>query len=149
MTVIHATFDLSRDYPVAVPRVFAAWADPVAKARWFAGPDASHELDFRVGGQEVNRGSNEGGPPLTFESVYRDIVPDTRIVYTSTLHTGSTLTTVSLTTVEFVSEGEGGTRLRLTEQGTYLDGHEEPAWRKQGTSDWLAALGADLLRTDL
>ncbi len=140
MTVIHSTFDLTHDYPVPVARVFGAWSDPAAKARWFAGPDASHTLDFRVGGHETNR----GGAALTFEAVYRDIVPDTRIVYTSTLHSGETLTTVSLTTVEFSAEPGGVTRLRLTEQGTYLDGHEDPAWRKQGTDGWLGALGAEL-----
>ena len=144
MTVIHATFDLSRDYQAPVSRVFAAWADPAAKARWFGTPDGSHSLDFQVGGQEVNSGRHPEGGILTFASTYRDIVPDTRIVYTSTMHAGETLTTVSLTTVEFAPTDDGS-RLHLTEQGTYLDGHEEPAWRKQGTSDWLAALSADLV----
>jgi hypothetical protein len=45
--------------------------------------------------------------------------------------------------VEFVP-AEGGTLLTLTEQGTFLDGREDPSWRRQGTSDWLDALGADL-----
>ena len=104
-----------------------------------------HELDFRVGGREVNCGSHEGGPRLTFESRYQDIVPDERIVYTSTLSAGDVVSTVSITTVEFSPEGQG-TRLLLTEHGTFLDGREEPSWREQGTSDWLAALGADLRR---
>lgn len=42
---------------------------------------------------------------------------------------------------------DDGTRLLLTEQGTFLDGHEDPAWREQGTGCWLDALGAYLLRT--
>ena len=51
--VTHATFSLERSYPVPPARVFAAWADPAAKARWFAAePDAGHELDFRIGGRE-------------------------------------------------------------------------------------------------
>ncbi|HEV7934541.1 MAG TPA: SRPBCC domain-containing protein, partial [Actinomadura sp.] len=65
---------------------------------------------------------------LSLERVY--IVPDERIVYASALHAGETLATVSLTTVEFTREGDG-TRLTLTQQGTFLDGHEEPAWREQ------------------
>jgi uncharacterized protein YndB with AHSA1/START domain len=81
---------------------------------------------------------------MTFESFYRDIVPGERIVYSSTLSAGEDLATVSVTTVEFTSAGEG-TRLLLTEQGTYLDGREEPAWREHGTGDWLDALGAELL----
>lgn len=141
----HATFSLERVYPVPVARVFAAWADPAAKAQWFAGgPSADHELDFRIGGREVTR----GGPVMTFESSYHDIVPGERIVYSSTMAAGEdlvtvSLTTVSLTTVEFTSAGEG-TRLTLTEQGTYLDGREEPAWREHGTAEQLDALGRAL-----
>jgi uncharacterized protein YndB with AHSA1/START domain len=144
--VTHATFCLERLYAPSPARVFAAWADPEAKARWFAGPGGEHELDFRVGGREVNRGRHDGGPILTFESRYRDIVPDERIVYTSTLCAGEDLATVSLTTVEFHPASEGGTRLLLTEQGAFLDGREEPSWREQGTAEWLDALAAELLR---
>jgi uncharacterized protein YndB with AHSA1/START domain len=133
--VTHATFSLERSYPVPPARVFAAWADPAAKARWFAdGPDSGHQLDFRVG----------GGPVMTFESLYRDIVPPERIVYTSTLSTGNEVMTVSITTVEF-RPAEDGTRLVLTEQGTFLDGREEPAWREQGTAAQLDALAAELM----
>jgi uncharacterized protein YndB with AHSA1/START domain len=35
--VTHATFSLECSYPAPPARVFAAWADPAAKARWFAG----------------------------------------------------------------------------------------------------------------
>jgi uncharacterized protein YndB with AHSA1/START domain len=145
-SVVHATFSLERLYPVAPGRVFAAWADPSAKARWFAGPTGEHELDFRVGGREINRGHHEDGPVMTFESLYHDIVADERIVYASTLRAAGTLATVSLTTVEFGPAG-AGTRLLLTEHGTFLDGHEEPAWREQGTRGWLGALDAELART--
>ena len=143
--VTHATFTLARSYPAPPARVFAAWADPAAKARWFTpGPGSGHELDFRVGGREVATGGPEGGPLMTFETLYRDIVPEQRIVYTSTLSAGADLMTVSLTTVEFTPGEGGGTRLVLTEQGAFLDGQEQPAWREQGTADQLEALAAEL-----
>jgi len=146
----HATFTLERFYPVPVARVFAAWADPAAKARWFAPePGAGHRLDFRAGGREVAHGGPEGGPVMTFETVYQDIVPDERIVYTSVLSDGDGLMTVSLTTVELQGthqDGRDGTLLRLTEQGAFLDGREEPRWREQGTADQLDALGRELSR---
>ena len=145
-SVIHATFTLKREYPAGPARVFAAWADPTAKARWFGAPDGEHELDFRVGGREVNRGRHAGGPLLTFEARYEDIVAGERIVYSSTLSAGDTLSTVSLTTVEFGPADDGGTRLLLTEQGTFLDGHEDPSWREQGTAGWLSALDTELRR---
>jgi len=45
--------------------------------------------------------------------------------------------------VELSPAGDS-TRLVLTEQGTYLDGLEQPSWREQGTGGWLDALGAEL-----
>jgi len=55
-TASHGTFTIERDLPHPPARVFAAWADPKAKAQWFAAPrDAAKELvrehDFRVGGK--------------------------------------------------------------------------------------------------
>jgi uncharacterized protein YndB with AHSA1/START domain len=91
----------------------------------------------------VNRGNNQDGQILTFESHYHDIVVGQRIAYTSTLSVGENVVTVSLTTVEFTAEGDR-TRLVLTEHGAFLDGHEQPAWRKQGTGEWLDALAAEL-----
>lgn len=142
-SVTHATFSLERLYGASTARVFAAWADPNAKARWFARPGFEHELDFRVGGREVNRGRHDSGAVLTFESLYRDIVPGERIVYTSTLSADENVSTVSITTVE-LSPADRSTRLVLTEQGTFLDGLEEPSWRERGTGEWLDALGTDL-----
>jgi uncharacterized protein YndB with AHSA1/START domain len=108
--VTHATFTLERSYPVPPARVFAAWAEPAAKARWFTpGPGFGHELDFRIGGREVATGGPDGGPVMTFETFYRDIVPEQRIVYTSTLSTETDLMTVSLTTVEFTRTCATGT----------------------------------------
>jgi uncharacterized protein YndB with AHSA1/START domain len=143
-SVTHASFTLERAYPAPPARVFAAWADPAVKSRWFAGGTGDgHQLDFRVGGREVASGGPDGGPVMTFETFYREIVPQERIVYTSTMSSGAEVITISLTTVEF-KPADGGTKLVLTEQGAFLDGHEEPAWRENGTADQLKAL-ADVL----
>lgn len=139
-SVLHSTFTLERDYPVPPERVYAAWADPVAKARWFASL-AEHHLDFRVGGRETVVTS--GKPALRFDAVYHDIVPNERIVFSGTMSADGLLATVSLTTVQLAAEGTG-TRLVLTEQGTFLDGRESPDWREKGTGDWLNALATEL-----
>jgi uncharacterized protein YndB with AHSA1/START domain len=79
--IVHSTFTLERTYPVNPRRVFAAWADPAAKARWFGRPCTEHELDFRVGGTEIAvRQAGEGRPELRFESVYRDIVMNAELL---------------------------------------------------------------------
>jgi uncharacterized protein YndB with AHSA1/START domain len=142
-SVIHSTFSLERVYPASPARVFAAWADPAAKGRWFAGNGAVHELDFRVGGRELARGGSPDGEELTFESVYRDIVPDERIVFASTMAVRDAVVTVSITTVQIAPSAEG-TRLELVEQGTFLDGHEQPEWRERGTGAQLDALATEL-----
>jgi uncharacterized protein YndB with AHSA1/START domain len=140
-TTAHSTFSLERNYDVPPERVFAAWSDPEAKARWFGA--AEHELDFRIGGGEVNRARLDNGNRVTFQSWYRDIVPGERIVYDSTLTMEDTLSTVSITSVQLEATPKG-TRLVLVEQGTYLDGQEQPAWREEGTGQWLDALGSEL-----
>ncbi|HWD00900.1 MAG TPA: SRPBCC domain-containing protein [Amycolatopsis sp.] len=135
-TVKHATFTLERHYPVPPEKVFAAWADPAAKAGWFGADE--HSLDFRVGGRETNRAGD-----VAFTADYHDIIDGERIVYAGALTGAEGLATVSITTVELAVDG-AGTRLVLTEQGTFLDGREEPAWREQGTGDWLDKLGTHL-----
>jgi uncharacterized protein YndB with AHSA1/START domain len=149
-TVSHDTFVITRTYDAPVHTVFRAWADPQRKARWFAGSaDAlgnSYELDFRVGGREANRGGPPGGAVYTYTAEFRDIVVDRRIVTTSEMRAGDTRTSVTVATVEFHESG-GGTRLVLTEQGVYFDGHENAAEREEGTGTLLDSL-AESLATD-
>lgn len=142
-SVKHTTFTLERTYAVRPAAVFAAWSDPATKAEWFAAEDGRYSLDFRVGGAEAVHGGERG--ELVARSEYHDIVTDERIVYTTALFANDVLSTVSLTTVLFAAEGDG-TRLVLTEQGTFLDDREQPDWREQGTGDWLDALGRHVAR---
>lgn len=137
-SVKHSTYTLERTYAAPPAAVFAAWSDPATKSTWFAPDDGRYSLDFRVGGTEAVHGGD--GVELVPRSAYHDIVTDERIVYTTTLFADEILSTVSLTTVLFTCDGDG-TRLTLIEQGTFLDDHEQPGWRQQGTGDWLDALG--------
>jgi len=144
-SITHATFSLERTYAATPERVFRAFADPVAKAQWFVGPDDWEQgevaLDFRVGGREVNNGGPKGGPMSSFEARYYDIVPNNRIVYAYEMALDNTRISVSLATIELAPAGEG-TRLTITENGAFFDGHEDPALREQGTRGLLEALAA-------
>lgn len=148
-SVTHSSFVLERSYTASPARVFAAWADPAAKARWFNGPDEwgpdEHQIDFRVGGRETSRGGPVGGPVHTFECFYHDIVPEQRIVYCYDMYVDRQRISVSLATVELIAQG-AGTRLVFTEQATFLEGADTPAQREKGTSDLLDALGEQLRR---
>jgi uncharacterized protein YndB with AHSA1/START domain len=146
-SVEHATFVIERTYDAAPARVFAAWADPAVKRRWFGdfekSADEALELDFRVGGRETNRGGPPGGPVYVYEARYHDIVPNERIAYAYTMDMDGARISVSVTTVEFAPAG-AGTRLVFTEQGAFFDGKDKPAFREGGTNELLDALGTVL-----
>jgi uncharacterized protein YndB with AHSA1/START domain len=146
-SVTHATIVVERTYDASPARVFAAWADPAVKVRWFAGPDdwesGDFELDFQVGGRERNSGGPPDGPVHRYDAIYQDIVPDQRIILTYDLYRDETRISVSLATVE-LKPAAAGTRLIYTEQGAYLDGHDVPDQREQGMGSLLDTLGAAL-----
>lgn len=138
--VTHDTFVIEQTYDASPAQAFAAWADPAAKARWFAKPD---EFDFRVGGRETNQGGPNGGPVYTFDALYQDIVPDQRIVYSYTMDLNENRISASVVTVEF-KPTDSGTQLTFTEQGAFLDGHDSAAHREHGTKIILDKLGEQL-----
>ncbi|HEX3333048.1 MAG TPA: SRPBCC family protein [Acidimicrobiales bacterium] len=142
----HGTFVITRTYPASPERVFAAWSSRDAKARWFGAPGEANDAlrqDFRVGGTETNRGGPPDGPVFTYEATYQDIVPDERIVYSYTMDMNGTVTSVSVTTVEFAA-ASAGTTLTMTEQGVFLDGADTVTVREKGTGELLDQLAAAL-----
>ncbi len=141
-SVLHASFTLDRTYAASPARVFAAWADPNLKRRWFAGGDEQvqeYRLDFKVGGREFASGLIPGGEgSFTYDAQYQGIVPNERIVYTYDMHLGKPRISVSLSTVELTADGTK-TVLTHTELGAYLDGLDNPKDREEGTVQLLAA----------
>ena len=147
-SITHATFTIERHYDATPARVFRAWADPAAKARWFGSHDnwktSSYELDFRVGGRERLKISPvAGGVVHAFDGIYQDIVPDQRIIYSYDMHLDDRRISVSLATVELTAD-DSGTRLIFTEQAAFLDGQDNVAQRKEGTQSLLDGLGRGL-----
>jgi uncharacterized protein YndB with AHSA1/START domain len=148
-SVQHETFVIERTYNYPPERVYAAWADEGAKARWFVGPDnwekSNHKLDFRVGGKESVSGGQPGGPVHYYNATYQDIVPNERIISTYDMLMDDKRISVSVATVEFRPSGNG-TMLVLTEQGVFLDGWDNAGQREHGTRDLLNNLDAYLAR---
>lgn len=145
-SAVHDTFTFDRHYAAAPARVFRAFADPAAKAKWFGAPGAETEdvsFDFREGGRETATTIIDAGTRYGFAATYTDIVPDERIVYTYEMRLNGRRISVSVVTVEVRAAG-GGTDLVLTEQGVYLDGLDQPKFRREGTEQLLTALEASL-----
>jgi uncharacterized protein YndB with AHSA1/START domain len=148
-SVTHATFTIERAYDATPARVFQAFADPAAKRRWFAEGEGwtveQFDVDFRVGGHERGRFRFKGGPLIANDTKYEDIVPDERIIIAYTMTIGDNRISASLATMEFKPAGSG-TRLVFTEQGAFLDGHDNVTQREKGTRELLEALALELKR---
>ncbi len=150
--IVHNTFVVERSYPVKPDRVFAAFADSAQKRRWYAESEHNqvedYELDFRVGGKEFYSLGFKQGHPLTglslkSENVYRDIVPNRRILFTSTMAVADKCISVSLGTVELLP-AEKGTDLILTFQSAFLEGADGPQMREAGWRTLLEKLAKEL-----
>lgn len=140
-SIAHGSFTVKRTYPHPVGKVFACWADPAVKRRWYGDPEfAGGVFEFRNGGREFRGGAGPQGEPFGVDIHYYDIVPDNRIVYAYDVKIAGQLNSVSIAAVEFKSKG-GGTELSVTEHGAFFDGAEVPADRVAGTEFVLDRLG--------
>ena len=126
--------------------MFAAWAEPEAKARWFGGGPTETPSSSSTSGSAG--GSSAAAPrqtatAYTFEARYQDIVPDERIVYTYDM--------LPRRTADLRLAGDGGVHARrrrhpadLTEQGAFLDGLDTPAPARAGLAGLLESLAVEL-----
>ena len=153
-SVTHSTFVIERSYPTTPQRVFAAFADPAKKRRWFMEGDEfeaiSFEMDFRAGGRESSSfrspvDSPLKGAALSNETYYQDIVTDKRIVLAYTMAVEGKRFSASLATFDLVPSAEG-TSLIFTEQGAYFENSDGPAIREQGWRELLESLAKELAR---
>jgi uncharacterized protein YndB with AHSA1/START domain len=144
-SVVHNTFVIERVYPKSPERVFAAFADPAKKRRWFAEGE-THDLEefameFRVGGAERVRcrlkpGTSVPGVVLTNEGIFQDIVSNARIVTASRMILGDRPISASLVTIE-LRPMDRQTTLICTHQAAFFEGADGPRIREGG---WRALL---------
>lgn len=151
-TVNHASFVITRTYPVTPEKVFAAFADPAKKSRWYAGRSTmiteEFHMDFRVGGHDRTRYRFREGTPfpgavLTNHTCYQDIQPNRRIVFAYTMSMGDNLFSASLDTIELLPAGDE-TTLIFTEQAAFFEGADGPKMREEGWRNLLEELAKEL-----
>ena len=139
----HGQFTLSRLLRASPAQVFATFANPAVKAKWFPGNPAftqtERSMDVRPGGRERLKGRWPQGLVTCFDAVYFDVVENERLVYAYEMHLDERKISVSLATLTMAPEGEG-TRLTVTEQGAFLNGYADGGARETGTAGLLDGL---------
>ena len=132
-TTLHATLIFERDIPAAIEQVFAAFADPVARSEWGAPSDTAvviyDEVDFREGGQDRFRCGSKANPNIHGVTRYLDIVTNHRVVSSETIEVEGRRLCASLTTLEFVADGETTKLTKTTQLASFIGddmvkGHE-------------------------
>jgi uncharacterized protein YndB with AHSA1/START domain len=149
-SVTHSSFVIERSFPRTPERVFAAFADPAKKRRWFAESDGfavrEFEMDFRVGGIEQSRFKMQDGTPLANDTSYHDIVPNQRIVFAYTMSVAGRRISTSLATIELLPSDKG-TDFIYTEQAAFFEGSDGAEIRKAGWSTIFERLERELARS--
>ena len=123
-----AGFTLTRDYPVALGRVWDAFAEEDQKRVWFGADDnfepGAWAFDFRVGGRDLAEAAFHNGPMSRFEATYTDILEHVRIVTTYDMWIDGVHMSTSVASFEFepIDGIDGpGTRLTHVEHGVFFD----------------------------
>ena len=102
------TLVLQRSFRAPAARVFRAWTDPASLRCWFMAGDTFEnilaETDLRVGGAFRLAMRDPKGEDHCATGVYREIVPDRRLVFTWAW--ASTPERESLVTIELTPHGD-------------------------------------------
>lgn len=122
--IIHDTINLERTYDAPPARVFAAWADPKARARWSV-PDGAalvyDAADFREGGLDRARCGSPDDMRYVIETRYVSIAPQRHIVFAEQVTAAGRPQSASVVTVALQGAAGGRTHLALTIQLTAVD----------------------------
>ena len=128
---------LKRRIKASPEKVYAAWTDPQKLIQWFrtsriVPSSLRAEMDLRVGGRYRFSFKHHDGEYFEVGGVYREVVPNERLVFTWAWH--STPERESLVSVTFKPDGAGTLltvhHAQLPDQAA-RDGHER---------GWLGAL---------
>lgn len=139
-STVHNTFVIEHHYPYPPEKLYAAFADPARKRRWFADSTEraaeEFEMDFRVGGAErivYRMGADTPFPGIALSTIghYQDIVANQRVVIAQTMSLGGRHISSALVTFEFVPNAAGAD-LVLTHQAAFYEGSDGPKMREGG-----------------
>jgi uncharacterized protein YndB with AHSA1/START domain len=133
----HATLVFEREISAPVEKVFAAFADPAARAAWGAPSDTAvviyDEMDFREGGQDRFRCGPKANPNIHGTTRYLEIISNRRVVSSETIVMDANRLCASLNTLELDPKGEK-TKLKITTQLASFIGEDMVKGHTTGTN---------------
>lgn len=147
--LVHSAFTIERHYPASVEKVFACFADTEKLRRWLVEGEGwtidGFTNDFSVLGMQRSLFRWQGGPQISNDGIYHEIVDNERIITSYSMAMEGKIFSVSLLTQTFEAK-DGGTLLTLTEQGTYMGDESAVANREEGFRGLLDKLGEEVAR---
>jgi uncharacterized protein YndB with AHSA1/START domain len=134
---LHATLVFEREIPAPIQKVFAAFADPLARTEWGAPSDTAvviyDEADFREGGQDRFRCGSKADPNIHGMTRYLEIIANRRVVSSETIVMDGKRLCASLTTLELTADREK-TKLKSTTQLASFIGEDMVRGHETGTN---------------
>jgi uncharacterized protein YndB with AHSA1/START domain len=134
---LHKTLIFEREVAAPAEAVFAAFADPVARAAWGTPSDTAiviyDEADFRDGGRDRFRCGSKTDPNIHGATHYLEITANRRIVSTETITVDGKRLCASLTTLELTPNGRN-TKLKNTTQLASFIGQDMVNGHSTGTN---------------
>ena len=116
------SLQIKRTFAAPVPTIFDAWTKPERLKKWFLMPNQGqestiHEVDLRVGGKIRAEVQNKEGKTHRLLAVFKEIVPQQKLVYTWKWEEGMPEGGESLVTILFRQMGESNfTEVTLTHE---------------------------------
>jgi len=134
---LHATLVFERVVVAPPSAVFAAFADPVERAKWGTPSDTAvviyDETAFREGGHDCFRCGSKINPNIHGVTRYLDIQVNRRIVSSETITVDGKRLCASLNTLELTADGQR-TRLKSTTQLVSFIGQDMVNGHTTGTN---------------
>lgn len=136
MDLHHETIKLTQSFPVSRTRLFKALTSTQEREIW-GRPDSETEIrilesDVRTGGSETGVCGPTGDMRWRTKVFYHLVETDRMILFTEELWEDGTLLTVALITYDMAADGDGGSRLRLTDQVTSFFGADAAHGHRSG-----------------
>ncbi len=106
-----SSLKLQRTVSASVERVYKAWTEPEQMRKWFGCEyvtDIQVSQNLTVGGQyKVQMTTDPDGVVVTVHGVYKEVVPNKKLVYTWNSDSAEYPASDTLISVEFIERGKG------------------------------------------